>query len=114
MKFTIGSLAAVLAIIASTSAQNYDQSKPFFLVVQSHDSKFNGTALEAGHEGAAIEGLCPGAPPNATVNYNTFQLNNTDDEFLVDSSLGTPGVLTWNLPSGNLTCMSELYAQCAC
>ena len=111
MQSTIAKLAAFIALAASVSAQDYKQSKPFFLVVHSHDAKYNGTALGACHEGAAIEGLCPGNPPKASANYNVFQFNTTDGESVTDSKLGTPGVLTWNLPSGDLKCNYTLHHQ---
>ena len=98
MQFTIASLAAFVALAASASAQDYKQSKPFFLVVHSHDKKYNGTTLGACHEGAAIEGLCPGSPlKDSSSGYNVFRFNTTEDEFVADPSLGAEGVLTWEL-----------------
>lgn len=87
----IRSIAAAL-FFASTLAV---QSDPFYLVLQSDNSKLNGKTLGACHEGAAIEGLCVSSKlAKAKPGYQTFQFNYTHN---------TPnyGILTWELVGGN-------------
>jgi len=101
MKHSITSLVALLSITATTLAQYTVQSKPFFLVLHSHDNKYNGTTLEACHEGAGIEGLCTGGTFNASSGYSTFQFNTTANEFVGNATLGKTGYLTYELVGGN-------------
>ncbi|KAE9365020.1 hypothetical protein N431DRAFT_446732 [Stipitochalara longipes BDJ] len=108
------------------SAHNViDQSAPFRLQLISHNKTLNNSFLSALHEGAALESL--GFFPSifGTDPYNTFKLNtsrtvcNYENGTKVScgsppppfntSSIGTPGVLIWDLPfssSGNETQLS--------
>lgn len=105
MKQTISAIASLLALSTSALAQYTNQSSPFYLVISSEDSKYNGTALEECHEGAAIEGLCIGVPVaqiNAsTAGYSTYTFNTSSDEVVATSSLGTPGYLVSELRGSN-------------
>lgn len=81
-----------------TGALAQKQSKPFYLELKSDNSSLNGHVLDAGHEGAAIEGLLLGpkasAVPKKTANYYTFNFNYT-------RSLPNDGQLVWNLEGGS-------------
>jgi hypothetical protein len=98
---------AVMALAAAVNAQFWNiTSPPFQLVLHSENGTINDT-LSACHTGAAIESLClsnsnttskPNPSPYATFNFNTSSyaqppVNHTE--------LGTPGILTWDLPVSN-------------
>jgi hypothetical protein len=99
---------AVVTLIAAANAQYWNiTSPPFQLVVRSENGTINDT-LSTCHTGAAIESLClsnsnttskPNPIPWSTFGFNTSSyaqppINHTD--------LGTPGILTWDLPVSNL------------
>jgi hypothetical protein len=99
---------AVVTLIAAANAQYWNiTSPPFQLVVRSENGTINDT-LSTCHTGAAIESLClsngistskPNPLPASTFGFNTSSyaqppINHTD--------LGTPGILTWDLPVSNL------------
>ncbi|KAK5113589.1 hypothetical protein LTR85_010818 [Meristemomyces frigidus] len=101
MKHTTFALASLLALASTALAQYTNQSAPFYLVLLSKDGKYNGTALEACHEGAGIEGLCTGGLLNTTAGYSTFQFNTSSNEFVQNATLGATGYLTYELRGGN-------------
>jgi hypothetical protein len=86
MKFATPLATALLAISTSISTVAAIKSKPFYLVAISDDDKINGTAFNACHEGAAIEGLCKGikvdkSNPKYTSKfpaYNAFSKHHDD------------------------------------
>lgn len=89
------------------SAQQQVQSKPFYLVLD-YAGKYNGSALVACHEGAAIEGLCVGGKPGADASAaSTYQFNTTLGQVGADPNAGETGTLTYALPvnGGDETCM---------
>ncbi|KAI7283361.1 hypothetical protein KC345_g3007 [Hortaea werneckii] len=87
--------ASLLALASTTLAQYTKQSKPFQLVLHSKSQKYNGVALGACHEGAAIEGLC------TAYGGSTFYFNTTDgDDYVSNKDAGAAGYLTWVLPAG--------------
>ncbi|KAM3421734.1 hypothetical protein BST61_g2114 [Cercospora zeina] len=91
MKSTVANAAALL-FLASTTAAQTTQSKPFTLSLQSTNATLNGKTLTSCHEGAAIEGLCIG--PYAASQY---QWNTTNGQVVSDKNLGKSGILTWEL-----------------
>jgi len=95
--FFAGLLAASASVV---TAQYYNQSAPFNLIVASRNSTLNGSTLTACHEGAAIEGLCLGAK-NPTSNLFSYNFNTTDDGAASNSTIGAPGYLTYLLHGGN-------------
>lgn len=106
MKSVAAASAALLSLASISSAQTYQQSKPFYLVVKGC-KKFNGAAFVACHEGAAIEGLCVGGKPGDSNGVSTFQHNTTTGAIVAKQTAGEPGVLTFSLPvnGGNETGM---------
>lgn len=99
MKITL----LVLSAIAAASAQYYNEtSAPFYLVVASTNGSINDT-LSACHTGAALESLCLSnsetqSKPNP-IQPSVFNFNTSVYSQPPASSLGTPGILTWILPS---------------
>ena len=101
MKLTLPTLALTLA--ASTTAQYYNQSKPFHLVVVSKNQTINGDTLSACHTGAAIESLCLSnsisvSKPNP-IAPATFYFNTSDSVVTPNATLGAPGIVTYVLNS---------------
>lgn len=96
-------LASVLALTTSiVSAQVFNQSAPFNLVIISTNATLNGSSLISCHEGAAIEGLC--APTTTGLSNSTgslYQLNTTDTGLEPNITIGEPGVLTYELQGSN-------------
>ncbi|KAI7239398.1 hypothetical protein KC330_g1937 [Hortaea werneckii] len=86
--------ASLLALASTSLAQYTKQSKPFQLVLHSKSQKYDGVALGACHEGAAIEGLC------TAYGGSTFYFNTTDSEYVANKEAGATGYLTWVLPAG--------------
>ncbi|KAF2859046.1 hypothetical protein K470DRAFT_219902 [Piedraia hortae CBS 480.64] len=78
-------------LLGTVIAQFDNQTANFFLVVDSPgNEEYDGTTFGGCHEGAAIEGLCPGNEMNATESYQFFQHNT--------SSYSVPsGILTYEL-----------------
>ncbi|RMY93624.1 hypothetical protein D0861_01785, partial [Hortaea werneckii] len=98
--------ASLLALASTSLAQYTKQSKPFQLVLHSKSQKYNGVALGACHEGAAIEGLC------TAYGGSTFYFNTTDNEYITNEEAGATGYLTWVLPAGGVNVsepMSLIY-----
>lgn len=86
-------LLALAASIISVAAEK--QSDPFYLVAISDDTKLNGTAFNACHEGAGIEGLCKGVKvAKSNEEYSTYRFNYTKYQ-------PNYGVLTFELVGGN-------------
>jgi hypothetical protein len=93
------------------------ESAPFRLQLQSHNRTLNKSFLSAVHEGAALEslGLYPSQFGNDS--FNTFKLNTTrivcnydngtevpcgsPSSTVNTTSIGTPGLLIWDLPYQN-------------
>lgn len=96
-------LALLLAAATSASAQDYNEtSAPFHLIVTSEDGCINDT-LSACHTGAALESLCR-SNSNTTskpqpINPAVFNFNTSIYSQPPAPSFGTPGILTWILPS---------------
>ena len=96
-------LALLLAAATGTSAQNYNEtSAPFHLIVTSEDGSINDT-LSACHTGAALESLCLSysnttSKPNPS-NPAAFNFNTSIYSQPPAPSFGTPGILTWIVPS---------------
>jgi hypothetical protein len=94
--------ATCLALATIASAQNVTQSPPFQLILLSDCDTYNGSALYACHEGAAIEGLCTGNVSSPVEDYNTFGFNYTTYEGeTVDPNVGQMGTVTWELHGSN-------------
>ena len=102
-------LASLLAIATSTTAQYLNQTAPFALVVLSQNETYNGTTLGACHEGAAIEGLCIGATFSQPIpsSVETFTFNYSSSQ-TVDPNVGCQGYLTYELQGGNFNLSSPL------
>ena len=94
--------ASLLALASTSLAQYTKQSKPFQLVLHSKSQKYNGVALGACHEGAAIEGLC------TAYGGSTFYFNTTDNEYITNEEAGATGYLTWVLPAGGVNGKFEI------
>ncbi|KAK3716840.1 hypothetical protein LTR37_006190 [Vermiconidia calcicola] len=77
MKITTSMGTALVTLFTASNLVGALQSKPFRLVAISDNDSVNGTAFNACHEGAAIEGLCPGGKLNTA---STYRLNNTRAE----------------------------------
>ncbi|KUJ23707.1 uncharacterized protein LY89DRAFT_981 [Mollisia scopiformis] len=99
-------ITSILAFAASSvTAQYLNQSAPFYLVLSSRNTSFDGVSLSTCHEGAAIEGLCLGSQlSNTSVTY-TF---NTSSFLTPDPVLGTPGSLNYELEGGNFNLSSPM------
>ncbi|KAK3115179.1 hypothetical protein LTR53_005728 [Teratosphaeriaceae sp. CCFEE 6253] len=100
--FCVTLLAGAITASAQNAASfyNYTQSPPFGLVLLSHDAKYNGSALSACHEGAAIESLCAlgNTTPTSSAS-NTFYFNTTTDSYFPNYTTDSqPGLLVFNLP----------------
>jgi hypothetical protein len=94
------SIAAGIAIAATASAQFLQQAGPFALVAITSNETYNGTTFQPCHEGAAIEGLCVGAPfatPYPTT-LSRYYLNYSSS-LTINTSAGTvtPGYITYLL-----------------
>ncbi|OCL02003.1 hypothetical protein AOQ84DRAFT_197696 [Glonium stellatum] len=93
-------IASLFAFAAATAVAQYTtQSAPFYLIVLSQNATLNGTALDACHEGAAIEGLCRGgsiAP--STASTTLFQFNTSSSS---NTTVDQAGYLSWELRGGN-------------
>lgn len=103
MKFTTSLAATLLALSTSISTVAAIKSKPFYLVAISDDDSINGTAFNACHEGAAIEGLCKGLKvEKSNPKFTTYNFNYTKN---------TPnyGILTYELVGGNFKGSSLSY-----
>ena len=89
MKFTTSLATTLLALSNSISSVAAITSKPFYLVAISNDDSINGTAFNACHEGAGIEGLCKGLPVSkSNAKFTTYNFNYT-------KSAPNDGVLTF-------------------
>jgi hypothetical protein len=93
-------LPLVAALFGLASAQSYNQSKPFNLVLSSQDKTLNNQKLTACHTGAAIESLC--LTSGASGESQTFYYNYTTE------TTPTSGILIWNL---NVTTFIESEAM---
>ncbi|KAE8443307.1 hypothetical protein EG329_002023 [Mollisiaceae sp. DMI_Dod_QoI] len=99
-------ITSIFALAASqVGAQYTNQSAPFYLVLQSQNSTYNGSTLSACHEGAAIEGLCLGGSLTSTSVQYTF---NTSSDATPDPVLGPAGSLNYELRGGNFNLSSPL------
>jgi len=87
---------------AQVAAQDTVQSPEFSLVLLSTNETINGTILVACHEGAGIEGLCLGAG-----SASPFQFNYSSAA-TVDPTIGTEGIITYELEGGNFNVSSPL------
>ncbi|KAF3034800.1 hypothetical protein E8E12_004639 [Didymella heteroderae] len=103
------------ALFTVTKAQNgyWDVPSPGFrLVVRSSNSTYNGTALGACHQGAAIEGLCVTDqtvqdPPSS---YTTFYHNVSSARNEAAGATGIDGLISWTLRAGgNFTVPSAMF-----
>jgi hypothetical protein len=103
-------ITSLLVLVAmQVSAQSFsNQSAPFELIIKSHNSTLNGTALLSCHQGAAIEGLCVFIDPdfNITSPDITYYLNYSA-QTAPDPVLGYTGTLVWSLPLGSSSSLSE-------
>jgi hypothetical protein len=96
--------------VSQVSAQYYaNQSAPFALVVKSHNSTLNGSALYPCHEGAAIEGLCLGGKfgDGSSLSSYTYNLNYSS-QAQPDPVIGITGLLTWELHGANFNLSSPM------
>jgi len=99
-------IASIFAFAASqVTAQYTNQSAPFYLVLHSHNSTYDGATLDACHEGAAIEGLCVAGKLTNTSQTYTF---NTSANATPDPVLGLPGTVNFELRGGNFNLSSPL------
>jgi hypothetical protein len=95
-------LSTILTLAVSVTAQDYNQSKPFNLIVVSSNKTINGASLIACHEGAAIEGLCISTMPSLKgATASTYQFNTSDFESVGNARAGKTGILTYELRGGN-------------
>jgi hypothetical protein len=93
-----------LALAATASAQDYNEtSRPFQLVLSSSNKTIDGQKLAACHTGAAIESLCltgsylgAGSRPLPPV---AFHFNTSASTVTGNETLGKPGILTYDLPA---------------
>ncbi|KAJ4402495.1 hypothetical protein N0V91_007209 [Didymella pomorum] len=114
MKLTAAFLTALSAVSAVTAASDgyWDvQSPGFRLVLRSSNSTYNGTALGACHQGAAIEGLCITGetvqdPPSS---YTTFYHNVSSARNEAAGAANADGPISWLLRAGNLTVPSAMH-----
>jgi hypothetical protein len=102
MKPTLATTALLLA--GTTTAQFYNvTSAPFHLVLSSNNKTIDGQSLAACHTGAAIESLCltSGGTPSSPrpLTPVAFNFNTSAEAVTANASLGTPGILTYNLPA---------------
>lgn len=102
MKFTLRLGVAVILAGLST-AQYTNESAPFHLVLISDNATVDGDTLSACHVGAAIESLCLSngsstSKPNP-IAPAVFHFNTSDQVVTPNTTLGAPGVLTYELPS---------------
>ncbi|KAJ6785708.1 hypothetical protein PWT90_06250 [Aphanocladium album] len=93
MKFTT---IATSVLLSGLAAADDIQSKPFKLVLESSDGKYNGKTISSCHSGAAIEGLCVGS--DAPSPYSTYYFNTTEGSTSPVEGYGPSGKLVWNLP----------------
>lgn len=93
MKLT--TILSTLLVSSFTAAQDYVQSKPFQLVIQSEDKSINGKKFVSCHTGAAIESLCIYGDDGSN-----FQFNTTKGSPAPIKGYTPSGLLTWNLPLG--------------
>jgi hypothetical protein len=110
MKTTILAVIGAIASIASAQDEPYYNvtSKPFHLVVQSAKNKtLNGKTLYACHEGAAIEGLCLSNSTKLS-SADVFNFNTSSYATPTNSTIGDTGILTWLLPTSDLSYSSAL------
>ena len=108
MRYTTSLVTTLLALFTSFSIVSAIQSKPFYLVIQSDDSSLQGHALDACHEGAAIEGLCKASElpiPKADKPYQTFRFNYTRSD-------PNDGLLVWELIS-NIDGLFSSHTLCS-
>jgi len=102
-------LTTVLALAASTAAQEYNQSAPFHLVIISSNATINGSNLISCHEGAAIEGLCAPTTTGLTNEPGSlYQFNTTSDQVVANATAGLEGTLTYELAGGNFNISEPL------
>jgi len=95
-------IASIIALAATQAAAQYtNQSAPFELILLSSNATINGSALEACHEGAGIEGLCVATQFPTPVNSNYTFNTSTNTGTVYNASLGEPGVLVYSLVGGN-------------
>lgn len=76
MKTAIPTALALAASLAS--AQDFNTSAPFTLIISSDDGDVDGQLLGACHAGAAIEELCMAGTDDTATSYNTFTHNTSD------------------------------------
>lgn len=97
---------SIAALLASASAQYYNiSSNPFQIVLTSDNGCINDT-VSACHTGAAIESLCLSnsntTSKRSPIPYSTFGFNTSVySQPSNDTNLGTPGIVTWSLPTSN-------------
>jgi hypothetical protein len=97
-------LTLSLTLLASTSAQNTNQSAPFNLVLSSRNKTLSGKYLEACHSGAAIETLCLSTGADPGTPHTVYNLNTSSDA----GGSTTDGVITWTLRGGNFNLSQPL------
>lgn len=104
-----------LLLVTAAHAQLFynETSAPFRLFLTSDNTAMNGSTLSACHTGAALESLCvsqgggisnPTPLPAAEFNFNT-----STDPFTPNTTIGTPGILTWNLETATIDIPSSVY-----
>lgn len=115
MKLALPALS--LALTTSVTAQFYNESAAFQLVLISDDPSVNGDTLSACHSGAAIEALCL-SNSNTTskpdpIPAATFHFNFSDSVVTPNETLGQPGILTYWLQTSTTPIPSavELYSD---
>lgn len=108
MKTTV--FAAIGPLATTATAQFYNvSSKPFNLVLKSDNQTLDDAALYACHEGAAIEGLCLGSKNLTDASVFTFNTSSFSEP--TNSSIGDPGIISWNLQTTELLVPSSLTLQ---
>ncbi|KAF6817078.1 hypothetical protein CPLU01_13673 [Colletotrichum plurivorum] len=103
MKFS--TVACLLGAAVMASAQDTQQSRPFFLKYVLCDQDSDEVYLASCHSGAGQAGFCPERDAGAS-DHSLYYLNETSQTF-GDSTLGS---LTWNLPLGNADPVSSSLA----
>ncbi|KAF2116093.1 hypothetical protein BDV96DRAFT_645439 [Lophiotrema nucula] len=110
MKLALPTLA--LALAASTSAQDYNQSAPFNLVIVSENKTVDGDYLASCHSGAGIESLCLTNQPSTSkpdpTPASVYQFNTTDTGATPNATIGQSGYLTWELHGADFNVSSAL------
>lgn len=107
-KFTVPALLAAMgSFFLQASAQEFNTSDPFILLLSSDDATVSGQTLGACHSGAAIEQLCLAGNDTTPSTYNTFTFNVSTSASVPEDQEPT-GILVWELHGGNFNVSSGL------